>query len=152
MISLTEKLISTLFYMLLSPEIIRYGNHIYSNIPIIKIVNYILGPILFLKDTLPIGNFWIFIILFFGVVRNPKVPYFLRFNIMQVILLKLTFIITEYIYILIISINNIRFINESIQTFVFIGGLTFIIFAIVQTLRGIQADLPLITDATRMQI
>ena len=60
--------------------------------------------------------------------------------------------IIKYILILLISFNIDPLIYELINVTIFIGILICTIFSIIQSLRGIEADLPFISDAVKIQI
>ncbi len=152
MIPIPQRCISIILYIFLLPDIISYGNGLYNNIQLADVLNIIIMTIVALRNSLPIGNFLFFIILFLAVVKNHKIPYFLRYNSMQMILIKLILIIIEYIYVIAINLFNIYFIKDLIEAFLFVGMLTIITFSIIQCLRGMEADLPLISDAVKMQI
>ena len=100
MITLWEKLISSLLYIIPWADAIKYGSEIYYNFPITKLLIFPALPIIFIQDSLPFGNLLFFLILFLGVARNYKLPYFLRFNTMQTLLINLILIIFNYLNIL----------------------------------------------------
>ena len=54
-------------------------------------------PIAIIENSLPFGSLLLFIILFAGVVRNPNVPYFVRFNGCQALLLDIALILFSYL-------------------------------------------------------
>ena len=105
MITLSQRLISIIFYLFPSTDIIQYGNAVYTNFPLAKVVFYAIRPIIYLQNNIVLSDLLIFAILFLGIARNAKISYFIRFNAMQVILLKFILILIRYIYILILQLN-----------------------------------------------
>ncbi len=152
MITWSQRLISILFYILILPNLISYGNYFYTHFPLGGIVKFAIIPIIYIQNNFLLNDLVIFAILFLGIARNASIAYFIRFNAMQVVLLKLTVIIIKYIYILINNLQISYVLQESIGTTIFIGILTLLIFSIIQCLRGNQADLPFISEAAKMQI
>ncbi len=152
MITLWEKLISSLLYIIPWADAIKYGSEIYYNFPITKLLIFPALPIIFIQDSLPFGNLLFFLILFLGVARNYKLPYFLRFNTMQTLLINLILIIFNYLNILLNQLFGALKIFVTIESIIFIATLTTIIFAFTQCLRGVEPDLPGISNSAKMQI
>ncbi len=153
MISFENRIISSFLYLIPLSDCIGYGYNLFINLPILKLIIFPTLPILYMQQMLPLGNLIIFLILFLFIARNQRLSYFMRYNGMQVILLKLAIIIFGYLYLLIskLSINFLLSINYLGSIF-FIITLAVVIFSIVQCLRGIEPDLPGISSATKMQI
>ena len=47
---------------------------------------------------MPFGGLLLFFVLFLAVVRNPNVPYFLRFNTLQALLIDIVLILLSYTF------------------------------------------------------
>ncbi len=129
-----------------------YGNSLFNSFPQLKLFIIPTIPILLIKQTIPIGNFLFLLILFLGIVRNQKISYFIRFNAMQAILLNIVLVIYSYIEILLIRISKNFFILEALQGIIFISSLTIILFVSIQSFRGIEADIPVISNSAKIQI
>ena len=97
-----------------------------------------------IENSLPFGGLLLFLIIFAGVVRNPKIPYFIRFNGCQALLLEIALIIFSYV------LRIIQF-NE-LGLFLFISTVAIFIFSFVQCLYGIEPEIPFISKSARMQI
>ena len=97
-----------------------------------------------IENSLPFGGLLLFLIIFAGVVRNPKIPYFIRFNGCQALLLEIALIIFSYV------LRIIQF-NE-LGLFLFIATVAVFIFSFVQCLYGIEPEIPFISKSARMQI
>ena len=152
MISFRQRVFSALLYMIPLSSALNYGYHLFANIPFLKLIILPILPILYIEQILPFGNIIIFFFLLLGIAKNKHVSYFMRYNAMQVILLKLALIIYGYINLLIIKLSSNFFSFQNIDAIIFIITLSIVIFAIIQCLRGIEADLPGISSATKMQI
>ena len=97
-----------------------------------------------IENSLPFGGLLLFLIILAGVVRNPKIPYFIRFNGCQALLLEIALIIFSYV------LRIIQF-NE-LGLFLFITTVAIFIFSFVQCLYGIEPEIPFISKSARMQI
>lgn len=112
-------------------------------------VNWISGLLPFgLGAVLPL------LILFFGVVRNPQAPYFLRFNALQAILVDVVLVVAGYG----LAVFGCRpgsmgiFVCDTFTNTLFLGSLLLLIFAVVECIRGREPQLPGLSDAVRLQL
>ncbi len=85
-----------------------------------------------------------FFLIFIGLVRNPKVSYFIRYNACQAILLNIALIILGY-FIQLIKLPELASLG-------FILSLGTFIFASVKCFFGCEPDIPLISRSARIQI
>ena len=108
-------------------------------------------PVLMLERGVPFGGFLLFLVLFLAVVRNPQVPYFLRFNVLQAILLDIVLVVVSLAFQL-LRIGSLGFAGRTLANTVFLGMLVLLLFALVQCLRGKEADIPTLSEAVRMQL
>ena len=97
-----------------------------------------------IENSLPFGGLLLFLIIFAGVVRNPKIPYFIRFNSCQALLLEIALLILSYV-LRIIQFNELGLL-------LFISTVAIFIFSFVQCLYGIEPEIPFISKSARMQI
>ena len=97
-----------------------------------------------IENSLPFGGLLLFLIIFAGVVRNPNLPYFIRFNGCQALLLEIALLILSYV-LRIIQFNELGLV-------LFISTVAIFIFSFVQCLYGIEPEIPFISKSARMQI
>ena len=102
------------------------------------------GYYLFYKYSLPFGGFLLFIILFAGLARNPKVPYFVRYNACQALLIDIALIIISYLMRI--------FPIVELGSIIFIFTLCIFIYSIFQCISGVEPEIPIISKSVRMQI
>ncbi|HEY9298552.1 MAG TPA: Tic20 family protein, partial [Phormidium sp.] len=88
------------------------------------------------------------------VVRNERVPHFIRFNTMQAILIGIVLSLCSLIlqYILAPVLSNAPFVMETLMTTIFLGIVVAFFYSVVQTLMGRYAEIPTISEAVYMQI
>ena len=110
----------------------------------LKIILFLTFPIAIIEKSLPFGSFLLFIILFAGLVRNPNVPYFIRYNACQALLIDIALIIISY-FLRIFPIVEFGSI-------IFIFTLSIFIYSISKCIYGVEPEIPLISKSVRMQI
>ena len=139
-----QRLSSAFIYTLPLKASIPFGYYLFSKYSFLKIVEYLTFPISIIEKSLPFGGFLLFIILFAGLVRNPKVPYFVRYNACQALLIDIALIIIAYL----LGIFPI----VELASIIFIFTLCIFIYSISQCIFGAEPEIPLISKSVRMQI
>ena len=132
---------------------IPFGDYLFAQYYFLKvIIFYLTLPINLIEGTLRYGGLGgfsgllIFFVLFAGVVRNPKVPYFIRFNACQALLLNISLLIITY-FLGIFSLPLTELIS-----IIFIASFSIFIFSVFQCIYGIEPEIPFISKSARMQI
>ena len=106
-----------------------------------------------LTNSLPFASLIIFFGLWFAVVRNDNVSYFLRFNGMQAILMNIIQILFSLIMgILIPAFGSGSLLAETLNNTIFMGSIVASFYCIFRSVRGEYADLPAISEAASSQI
>ncbi len=152
MIPIWQRLIGVLTYILAWSDAIPFGVYLFSEYPLLKILAIPALPILIVKQAIPFGNLLIFLILFISVIRNPKISYFIRFNVLQSILLSIILLIIGYAFSILLAPLGNPLLIKTIANLTTIGTLCITIFSITKCILGEEPDLPGISDAVRMQI
>ena len=142
--SLYQRICSIFLYTVPLKSSIPYGYFLFYKYSFLKFLAYLTFPILVIENSLPFGGLLLFLIIFAGIVRNSKIPYFIRFNACQALLLEIALIIFSYI-LRIFQINGLGL-------FLFVASVAIFIFSFVQCLYGIEPEIPLISKSARMQI
>jgi uncharacterized membrane protein len=109
-------------------------------------------PLFILERGIPfgLGNLLVFFLLFLAVVRNPNVPYFIRFNTLQALLVDIIVVIISYAF-AILPIGG-GLMMRTLSSTVVVGVLAVVIFALIECSRGREPDLPGLSQAVRMQL
>jgi uncharacterized membrane protein len=120
--------------------------------PVFQVLNLILFP---LMPLIALDNSFfgivIFILLFLFVIRNTNISRFIRFNVLQAIVVSFMISITLYILSLLgLASNNL--IGETLSNVLFLGGMAIVVYSVVQSVRGQYAEIPTISDAVNMQM
>ena len=91
--------------------------------------------------------------LFLAVVRNPNVPYFVRFNTLQALLTDIILVVLGFAFtILLQPLGGSGLLMRTLSSTVVIATLAILLFALAECLRGREPDLPGISQAVRMQL
>ena len=139
-----QRATSGFFYTLPLKASLPFGYYLFYKFSFLKVLLFLTFPVEIIERSLPFGGLLFFIILFIGVVRNPKVPYFIRYNACQALLIDIALIIISY---LLRILPLVEF-----GSIVFIFSLSIIIFAVIQCINGVEPEIPFISKSVRMQI
>ena len=139
-----QRLSSVFLYTLPLKASIPFGYFLFYKYSFLKILLLLTFPIAILEKSLPFGGFLLFIILFAGLARNPKVPYFVRYNACQALLLDIALVIILYLLRI--------FPVVELGSIIFIFTLGIFIYSISQCIYGVEPEIPLISKSVRMQI
>jgi uncharacterized membrane protein len=150
-IPLWQRPLAVLAYLLPWSAALPFGQSLDNLFPALQWLVLPALPVLMLERGVPFGGFLLFLVLFLAVVRNPQVPYFLRFNVLQAILLDIVLVVLSLAFQL-LRIGSLGFAGRTLANTVFLGMLVLLLFALVQCLRGKEADIPTLSEAVRMQL
>ena len=139
-----QRLTSIFIYTLPLRASIPFGYYLFYKYSFLKILLFLTYPIAIIEKSLPFGNFLLFIILFAGLVRNPKIPYFVRYNACQALLIDIALIIISYLLRI--------FPIVELGSIIFLFTLCIFIYSISQCIFGVEPEIPFISKSVRMQI
>ena len=139
-----QRLSSAFLYTLPLQASIPFDYYLFDKYPLLKVIEYLTFPVTMIEKSLPLGDLLLFLILFAGLVRNPKVPYFVRYNACQALLINIALIIFTYFL-------SIFPLVES-GSIVFILILIIFIYSFFQCIYGFEPEIPFISKSVRMQI
>ncbi len=150
--TIQARIFASLPYILPLVDGLIFGIYLFKDFPALKTLLIPLAPFL-LINSLPFAGLIIFFLLFLLVVRNERVPHFIRFNTMQAILLDIILILCRIIaqYIL-VPVIQAEFVLATLFTTVFLGIVAAVGYSVFQSLRGNYAEIPTLSDAVHMQV
>lgn len=152
---------SCLPYLLPMPAGVIYGAVLFQQLPLIifpflpfiwlyaNILAFPLVPVLGLT-----GEFFVFIGLYFLVVKDTRIPHFIRFNTMQALLMQIVLFIVQLFFQVIeqLSSNALpSIISTTIANTIFIGTMLLAGYAIYQSIKGEYSDIPILSEAASFQ-
>lgn len=148
-----DRTISALVYLLPLVYALPFGLALLRQFPLLSIIYAPLSPLIALQFSLPFAGLIVFFALWFGIVRSDRFSYFVRFNTMQAILLDILLIVCSLIInLLATGLGSNNLLIETLNNTIFIGTLVACFYSIVQSVRGLQADIPAISEAVSSQI
>jgi uncharacterized membrane protein len=160
-VTIQDKLFSCLLYAMPMASAVIYGGFIFGQFPyvgipfipfilLLGILNISVIPQLISVDTVA------FLCIYFFVVRNLKISHFIRFNAMQSILLRIVLILIQVLSSLLApvfgNLGSIQFLGEIFANTIFMGMTAACVYAVVQTIRGAYAEMPIVSDAAYYQV
>lgn len=149
-----DRIFAALVYLLPLYSAFAFGVFIFQQIPFLgAALAIVLTPLAFLYSSLgSFGSLIIFFVLFFAVVRNPRISHFIRFNTMQAILIDIL------VYLLGLALGFVarglgaNLVVETLFNVVFLGAFAACVYSIIQSVIGKYADIPTISEAAYSQV
>ena len=128
-----------------------------DDFPFINILALPALPLVVLKGAIPYGDFIVFLALLFFVIRNPKVNYFIRFNVMQAILLDIALVLVSLIMVYLLNpvLGSLGggFMLQTLINMFFLATIAAVGYGVFKSVQGTLADeIPAISEAARMQM
>lgn len=155
-IPLWQRVIAPIVYLLPWSDAIPFGlglDGVFNQVPLLRLLIVPAVPFIQLNRGVPFGGLLLFFVLFLAVVRNPKVPYFLRFNTLQALMTDIVIIVLSFGFrILLQPLASGSLLIGTLSSTIVIAVLAILVFALVECLRGREPDLPGISQAARMQL
>jgi hypothetical protein len=147
-----QRLLAAAAYLLPWSDAIPFGRSLFGLFPSLQWLSVPALPVAMLQQMVPFGGLVLFLALYLAVVRNSQVPYPIRFNVLQAILIDIVLVVVSLAFNLLITPLGSAFALRTLSNSVFLGTLVVVLFGVVQNLRGKDADLPTISEAVRMQL
>jgi uncharacterized membrane protein len=149
---LWQRLLAAAAYLLPWSDAVPFGRSLFGLWPLLQWLSLPGLPVALLQQLVPFGNLVLFLVLFLAVVRNSRVPYLIRFSVLQAILLDIVLVLLSIAFNVLLAPLGAGFALRTLSNTVFLGALVLIIFALIESLRGKEADIPTVSEAVRMQL
>ena len=151
------RLLALLPYSLTWSDALPFGRELFASFPPLTALMLPAWPALLIQNLgsmggMNLGGLLRFVLLFAAVVRNPRVPYSIRFNTLQALMLDIRLVVAGLVFQLLQSLLGGGLLTRTLANTVFLGSLLVLLFTVVQVLRGKEADLPTLSEAVRMQL
>ncbi|MEB3172286.1 MAG: Tic20 family protein [Cyanobacteriota bacterium] len=147
-----QRLLAAAAYLLPWSDAVPFGRALFDLFPALQWLSLPALPVALLEQTVPLGGLVLFLALYLAVVRNARVPYAIRFNVLQAILIDIVVVLAGLVLRVLVDPLGSGFVLRTISNTVFLGALVLVMFGVVQNLRGRDADLPTLSEAVRMQL
>ena len=146
-----QRLLAALAYLLPWSDAVPFGRSLVGLFPPLQWLSLPALPIMLLQQAVPFGGFILFLVLFLAVVRNSNVPYLIRFNVLQAILVDILLVLVSLAF-QVFGLEGLGFAGRTLANTVFLGTLLLVLFGVVESLRGREAEVPSLSQAVRMQL
>jgi len=147
-----QRLLAALAYLVPWSTALESGGALFRLYPPLQWLALPALPLVLLQQAVPFGGLVLFLVLFLAVVRNSQVPYLIRFNVLQAILIDIVlFVLSLATQTLLAPLGN-GFVLRTLSNTIFLGATLLVGFAVAQNLRGKQAEIPTVSEAVRMQL
>ncbi|MDX2253950.1 MAG: Tic20 family protein [Pseudanabaenaceae cyanobacterium bins.39] len=156
-----QRLYSCLPYLLPMSASVIYGAILFQQFPLLVIPFF---PLIWLYGnvlTFPLvpaigltGEFFLFLGLYFLVVRDQRIAHFVRFNTMQSLLMQIALFIVQLIFQVLSQLAGGALSSLITNTFantMFIGTMLLSGYAIYYSIRGEYSDIPTLSQAAEFQ-
>jgi uncharacterized membrane protein len=154
--TLLDRVLAALPYILPITAGLPYGIQLISQFPVFGFLLLPLSPLIAvysgLESTITFFGLIVFFALILLVVRNENISRFIRFNTMQAILLSIILAVCGLILSLLDPQLFGALLSSTLSNVLFLGMLLSVGFSLVQTFRGLYAEIPTISEAVHMQV
>jgi len=155
----SERVFGALPYLLPLMDAIVYGDGQYimrqfptaTSIGLLPIIPFVQIYAQFIR-LIPFAGLILFMGLFFAVVRNENISRFIRFNVLQAILLDLILMVCNLVLPIISQGIQLELLTETLFNTIFLGMFATFAYSVFRTVQGQYAEIPAISNAVNMQI
>ena len=151
--TLGGKILGILLYMVPWADSLIFGRNLFIKYPLIKIIEIPAIPIIIIENLIPsFGSLLLFLAIFFGLVKNSKVSYFLRFNALQALLINIVIIIINFIFEIFFNPFGNLLIIRTFSSTLLISLCSIITYCVWSCTQGNEPNLQGISQAAKMQL
>ena len=147
-----DRFFGSLAYLLPIADVYFFGLFVFREFPIIEQLYQPLAPLLAINNN-QIGSLVLFFGLYVGVVVNPQISRFIRFNVLQAILIgiliSLCGLLLRYVLLPIIGMGAV---TQVLMNVVFYGTFAMAGYGIFMSALGKYTEIPQLSDTAQMQI
>jgi uncharacterized membrane protein len=147
-----DRFFGSIAYLLPIADVFFFGKFVFAQFPIVEQIYQPLAPLLALNND-RIGGLLLFLGLYIGVVINAKVNRFIRFNVLQAILigilLSLCGLLLQYVLLPILGLGAL---TQVLMNTVFFGTWAISIYGIIMSALGKYTEIPQLSETAQMQV
>jgi hypothetical protein len=147
-----DRFFGSLAYLLPIADVYFFGLFVFRQFPIIEQLYQPLAPLLAVNNS-QIGGLLLFFGLYVGVVINPRISRFIRFNVLQSILIgiliSLCGLILQYV---LLPIMGMGALTQVLMNVVFYGTIAMAGYGIVMSALGKYTEIPQLSETAQIQV
>lgn len=146
-----DRIFASLPYLLPLMDVLPFGSFLLKQFPALGLIYLPLTPLLAVYQQQFVGLI-VFFVLFLAVVRNEKIAHFVRFNVMQAILIGIVLSLIGLAFSILLPVLGRSLLTETLFNIIFLGTLAASFYGIVQSALGRYAEIPGISEASYLQV
>lgn len=147
-----DKIFASLSYLLPLLDVYPFGQFLIRQFPVFGLIYVPLQPLLAIYYGVQFASLIIFFVLFLAVVRNERISHFVRFNVMQAILIGIILALIGLAFSILGPILGANLLTETLFNIIFLGTLAASFYSIAQSIMGKYAEIPGISEASYLQV
>ncbi|KAJ6853499.1 putative protein TIC 20-v, chloroplastic [Iris pallida] len=149
-----DRLVAAAAYTLPFLNALPYGRFLFSRYPVLSVPVSPFFPLLSALHSVPFAGFVAFFALYLGVVRNPSLPRFVRFNSMQAVVLDVLLALPSLLQrVLGTPTRGVGFrVLELGYDAIFVFAAGCFVYAVVSCVLGRTPYLPIVATAADRQL
>lgn len=147
-----DRFFGSLVYLLSIVDAYAFGRFIFEQFPIVEQIYQPLFPLMLIYS-LPFGGFILFLGLYLGVVNNPRISRFIRFNTLQTILIGILLSLCGMAlrYVLLPIIGN-GIVTQVLMNVIFLGTIAMSVYGIVMSALGKYAEFSQLSETAHLHV
>ena len=153
-VAVTDRVFASLAYLLPIMDVFKFGLSIFDILPFFKDIYIFLLPVIRIYLGSGFGSFAIFLLLYFLVLRNQSISRFIRFNVLQAVMLGI--LISLYSIAVTYLLNPILGADSSlisvVSKVIFLGTWAICAFGIISSGMGKYAEVPQLSENTHFMV
>ncbi len=149
--TIPDRIFASLAYLLPLFYVMPFGGFLFELFPPLQALVLVVLPVALIYS-IPFAGLLVFMLLYLLVVRNNRVSLFIRYNTMQALLMGIVLFIVQLLVQLLVRVASFDLFIKVLFNFVFIATVVGVVYAVVQSIRGIYAEIPTLSDATKSQV
>lgn len=147
-----DRIFACLPYLLPIISALPFGDFLFNQFPELQVILIPLAPVIFIYSKIPLAGLVVFFLLFLLVVRNERIIHFIRFNTMQAILIDILLVLCSLVQQYLLGPLGANLVTQTLLNIVFLGTFAACGYSIVQSLRGLYAEIPTLSEAVHAQV
>ncbi len=147
-----DRFFGSLAYLLPIVDVYAFGKFVFQQFPIVEQLYLPLSPLMLIYS-LPLGSFILFLGLYLGVVGNPRVSRFIRFNVLQTILIGILISLCGMAlrYIL-LPIVGASIVTQVLMNVVFLGTIAVCFYGIAMSAMGKYTEFGQLSETAHLHV
>lgn len=150
-VTAADRFFGSLAYLLPIADVYFFGVFVFDQFPIVRELYQPLLPLVTINSGF--GGFILFMLLYIGVAVNPRISRFIRFNVLQAILIgiliSLCQLLLQYVF---LKIPGIEILTQVLMNTVFFGTIAMSVYGIAMSALGKYTEIPQLSDTAQMQV